>query len=74
MTSRCGITSAGRISTASSLASRFDRKKNRGRTSVRFSGVITRARSTTLVRQSFPFRSGSTTSGNLWMSPAATFR
>ena len=25
MTSRCGITSAGRISTASSLASRFDR-------------------------------------------------
>jgi len=43
-------------------------------TSALFSGVMTRASSTTLMMQSFPARSGSTTWGNFWMSRAATFR
>jgi hypothetical protein len=73
-TSRLGITAAGRISIATSFASRFDRWKNLGITSARFSGDITRASSTTLEMQSRPSRSGSTTSGNCWTSWAATLR
>jgi hypothetical protein len=69
-----GTTSAGRSSTATALASCFDRPKNFGRTSALFPGVITLASSRTTVMQSFPDRSGSTTSGNLWTSCAATFR
>jgi hypothetical protein len=56
------------------LASCFDRWKNLGRTSALFSGVITLASSSTTVMHSFPDLSGSTTSGNLWTSWAATFR
>jgi hypothetical protein len=73
-TSRLGITAAGRMSMATTFASRFDRWKNLGITSARFSGVITRASSTTLVMQSRPSRSGSTTSGNCCTSWAATLR
>ena len=39
-----------------------------------FSGVMTLASSTTLLMHSLPSRSGATTSGNVWMSRAATFR
>ena len=69
-----GTTAAGRISTATSLASCFEQWKNRGSTSTRFSSVMTRASSTTLVMQRRPSRSGSTTSGNLATNLAATFR
>jgi hypothetical protein len=73
-TSRLGTTAAGRMAAATALACRFDMWKNWGRASSLFSGVITRASSTMLVRQSLPSRSGSTTSGNRWMSLAATLR
>ena len=73
-TSRLGTTAAGQISTATALASCFDRWKNSGMTSALFSGVMTLASWTTLVMQSLPARSGSTTSGNRWMRWAATFR
>jgi hypothetical protein len=72
--SRLGITAAGRIAAATAFACRFDMWKNWGRASSRFSGVITRASSTMLVRQSLPSRRGTTTSGNRWMSLAATLR
>jgi hypothetical protein len=68
-----GTTSAGRISTATAFASCFDRPRNCGRTSALFSGVITLASSSTTVMHSLPSLSGSTTSGNLWTSRAATF-
>jgi hypothetical protein len=73
-TSRLGTTAAGRIAAATAFACRFDMWKNRGSTSPWFPGVITRASSTMLVMQSLPSRSGSTTSGNRWMSLAATLR
>ena len=47
-TSRRGAASTGFISATTSIASRFERWKNRGSTSSRFSGVITFASSTTL--------------------------
>ena len=73
-TSRLGTTAPGRIAAATAFACRFDMWKNRGSTSPWFPGVITRASSTMLVMQSLPSRSGSTTSGNRWMSLAATLR
>jgi hypothetical protein len=57
-----------------SFASRFERWKKRGRTAAMFSGVATFESSTTLVKQSRPSRSGSTTSGWRWMSAAAVAR
>jgi hypothetical protein len=45
------------------FASCLEAWKKRATTSPRFSGVRTFASSTTLVRQSWPDRSGSTTSG-----------
>jgi hypothetical protein len=73
-TARCGAASAGQSSAATSFASRFESWKKRGRTSARFSAVRTFESSTMLVKHSRPSRSGSTTSGNLWMSSAAVFR
>ena len=73
-TSRLGTTAAGQISTATAFASCFDRWKNLGRTSALFSGVMTLASSTTVVMHNLPSRKGATTSGNSWMSRAATFR
>ena len=74
MTSRCGAASSGRNAAETAFAPDFDRWKNRGRTSSRFSGVRTFASSTTLVKQSLPSRSGSMISGNFSMSSAAVFR
>jgi hypothetical protein len=48
-TSRRGTTSAGLSSAATAIASRRDLWKKRGRTSARFSGVMTFASSTILV-------------------------
>jgi len=73
-TSRRGITAAGQISTAIAVASCVDRSKNWGRTTALFSGVMTRASSSTTVMHNFPSRRGSTISGYLWTSCAATFR
>jgi hypothetical protein len=70
-TVRTGTTSAGRISAATCFASWRDLSKNLGRTSARFSSVITRASSTTLDMQSRPSRRGSTASGNLSTSRVA---
>ena len=53
-TSRRGITGAGQISTAIAVASCVDRSKNWGRTTALFSGVMTRATSSTTVMHSFP--------------------
>jgi hypothetical protein len=71
---RSGGAAAGMSSATTSFASRFDRWKNRGSTSARFSGVMTRASWVTLVRWSRPSRRGSTSSGYLRMSPAAVIR
>ena len=73
-TSRCGAASAGRISAATAMASRRDRWKNRGSTSVRFWGVITLANSKTVEMQSLPSRSGTSTSGYSWRRTAAVLR
>ncbi len=69
-----GTTSTGRISTATCLASWREQWKKRGSTSWRFTSVITRASSSTLVRQSLPSRSGSTTSGKRATRRVATWR
>ncbi len=74
MTVRTGGAAAGASSATTSSASRFDRLKNRGRTSARFSGVMTFASWVTLVRWSRPSRRGRTSSGYFWMSPAAVIR
>ena len=67
-----GTTSAGRISAATCFAPWRDLSKNLGRTSARFSSVITFASSTTLDMQSLPSRRGSITTGNLSTSRVAT--
>ena len=59
-----GTTAAGRISATTCFASWRDLSKNLGRTSERFSPVMTLPSSTTLEMQSLPSRRGSTTSGN----------
>jgi hypothetical protein len=69
-----GTTSRGAISAATCFASARERWKKRGSTSARFSTVITRASSTTVVRQRRPSRIGSTTSGNRWTRRTATCR
>jgi hypothetical protein len=69
-----GTTSAGRNSAATCLASWRERPKNLGRTSCRFSSVITFATSMTVVVHNRPSRSGSTISGNRSTSLAATCR
>ena len=71
---RLGTSAAGRISAATCFASCFEQWKNFGITSARFSLVITFASWMTLVMQSRPSRTGSTTSGNFWTSRAATCR
>jgi len=73
-TSRRGGASSGRISAATSAASRFERWKNRGRTSSKFSGVATFESSKTVVRHRRPSRRGSTTEGRRWTSSAAALR
>jgi hypothetical protein len=73
-TVRTGTTSAGRIVATTSFASSRDRWKNRGRISDRFSSVITLASSMTVVMQSLPSRTGSTTSGKRSTSRVATRR
>ena len=60
-----GTSAAGRISATTCFASCFEQWKNLGITSARFSLVITFASWMTLVMQSRPSRTGSTTSGNL---------
>jgi hypothetical protein len=67
-----GTSAAGWISASTCFASCFEQWKNFGITSARFSLVITLASSMALVMQSRPSRTGSTTSGNLWTSRAAT--
>ncbi len=62
-TVRFGGASAGRSAAETSFASRFDVWKKRGMTSPRFSGVMTFASSTRLVRWRRPSRSSSTISG-----------
>ena len=59
-----GTTAAGRISATTCFASWRDLSKNFGRTSARFSSVMTLPSSMTLEMQSLPSRRGSTTSGN----------
>ncbi len=71
---RRGGAGSGASSAATALASCLEQRRKRGRTSARFSGVSTLASSTTLVMQSSPARSGSTTSGKRWTSSAAVFR
>ena len=53
-TSRCGAASAGRSSAEIAFASSLEAWKKRATTSPRFSGVMTFASSTTLVKQSRP--------------------
>ena len=69
---RTGTTSAGSNSATTCFASWRDLSKNLGRTSPRFSSVMTLASSTTLDMQSRPSRRGSTTSGNRSNSRVAT--
>ncbi len=69
-----GTTSAGSNSATTCFASWRDLSKNLGRTSPRFSSVMTLASSTTLDMQSLPSRRGSTTSGNFSTSRVATSR
>jgi hypothetical protein len=69
-----GTSAAGRISAATCFASCFEQRKNLCITSARFSLVITFASWMALAMQSRPSRTGSTTSGNLWTSRAATWR
>jgi hypothetical protein len=71
---RGGGRSTGISSATSSRASSLDRWKNRGSTSVRFSGVRTFAISKMVERQRRPFLSGSMTSGMRWISAAAVAR
>ncbi|HET8725411.1 MAG TPA: hypothetical protein VFM53_14535 [Anaeromyxobacteraceae bacterium] len=71
---RVGTNRAGSISAATSLASWRERPKNRGSTSLRFSSVITRATSITVVKQRRPSLTASSTSGNLRTSRAPTIR
>jgi hypothetical protein len=73
-TVRLGNTAEGAISAATSLASCRESPKNRGRTSSRFSAFITRASSTTVVRQRRPSRMGSSISGNFRSRREATIR
>jgi hypothetical protein len=73
-TVRLGITAEGAISAATCLASWRESPKNRGRTSLRFSSVITRASSMTVVKQRRPSRTGSSTSGNCRSRREATIR
>jgi hypothetical protein len=73
-TSRCGAASAGRSSAETAFASVLESWKNRGSTSPLFSGVMTFASSTTLVRHKRPSRRGSMISGYRWISSAAVFR
>ena len=73
-TSRLGTTAAGQISTAIAFASCFDRWKNWGKTTALFSGVMTRATSSTTVMHNLPSRRGSTISGYLWTRCVATLR
>jgi hypothetical protein len=73
-TVRSGTSSAGEIVAATSIASRRDSPKNRGRTSSRFSGESTRASSNEVVRQSRPDRKAVSTGGNRWMSSTAVLR
>jgi hypothetical protein len=61
--SRRGTTGRGASSAEISFASCFEQWKNRGRTTARFSGVMTRASSTMLLMQRLPCRSASSTSG-----------
>ena len=67
-------TGRGWSSATSSWASRAERPKKRGATTVRFFLVSTLASSATVERQSRPSRSGSITSGKSWSSSAALFR
>ena len=69
-----GTTVRGFNSAASSRASCLDRPKNRGSTADRFSSVATEASTAAVVKQSFPSRIGSRTSGNRWTSQAAARR
>ena len=69
-----GTTAAGSIAAASCLASSRESPKNFGRTSRPFFSVITRASSTTVVKQSRPSRTGSSTSGNFRINRAPTIR
>jgi hypothetical protein len=73
-TSRVGTTSAGRIEADSASASRCESPKNRGKTSVAFSGLRARASSAMVDKQRLPERSASATSGWAWMSSAAVLR
>jgi hypothetical protein len=74
ITVRAGGRSSGISSATSSRASSLDRWKNRGSTSVRFSGVRTFATSKMVERHMRPPLSGSTTSGMRWISAAAVAR
>jgi hypothetical protein len=73
-TARTEGAAAGTSSATTAFASCFEQWKKRGIIVARFSEVSTFASSTTLVMQSRPSRSGSTTSGNSWTSSAAVFR
>jgi hypothetical protein len=69
-----GTCSTGRSVATSCFASRRERPKNLGSISVRFSSVITLASSLTVVMQSFPSRTGPSTSGNRRTMRAPTCR
>jgi hypothetical protein len=73
-TARIGRESTGDSSAEMAFASWREEWKKRGRTSARFSGVMTLASSTTLVMQSLPSWRGATTSGYRWTRSAAVFR
>jgi len=62
------------MAAATAIASRFDRWKNLGNVSFRFSGVSTFASGTMLVMHKRPSRRGSTISGNRCTSFAAVCR
>jgi hypothetical protein len=69
-----GPCSTGRSSATSCFASWREHPKNRGRTSARFSSVITFASSLTVVMHNRPSRIGPSTSGNRRTSRAPTCR
>jgi hypothetical protein len=69
-----GTREAGESSAATARASCLERWKKRGRTSVRFSGVIALESAWMAVMHKRPSRRGATISGYRWISSAATFR
>ncbi len=73
-TVREGGEATGQSSAAMTAASCLERRKKRGSTSARFSGVSTFASEAMVVKQRRPSLKGSRISGKRWMSEAAVMR